>query len=381
MNDQTKQLLEMIDACGPRLQNISYLADRENRLVHENINFLREQKLVGASLPVEIGGLGLSIGDCALIVSRLAKYCLSTAICYGMHLQQVYVIAASDFQDRDRVLEAICRNQSLVASVTTDHSNRGLLSKNLPSISDMSGKFRLQRAAPMVSYIDAADYFLITVGLGVGGRCENGLCLVEKSLCGTSSVDLVLLGMKGTGSKSVNIDAVVERCAVLQAGISELMNEFMIPVGHILWSAAWFGAAQGAYFGYLSHLRSKALSEVISVTKNEDNLKRVARLRLDLDLMSIAIENSVTAFGNKPCDQNNISKKISINNLKIFCAERAEAIVDDICSIIGFFGSYLESEGIPLARVRRDIMAAKMMFNNDTILKINGKLAFAEVQR
>jgi alkylation response protein AidB-like acyl-CoA dehydrogenase len=67
--------------------------DRDGSFVAENYDLLREAGLIGAAVPVELGGDGLDYATLCGIVRRLGKSCGSTALAFSMHCHQVAAAA------------------------------------------------------------------------------------------------------------------------------------------------------------------------------------------------------------------------------------------------------------------------------------------------
>ena len=67
--------------------------DRDGSFVAENYDLLRAGGLIGAAVPVELGGDGLDYATLCGIVRRLGKSCSSTALAFSMHCHQVAVAA------------------------------------------------------------------------------------------------------------------------------------------------------------------------------------------------------------------------------------------------------------------------------------------------
>src|ERR1700730_8411180 len=63
--------------------------DRDARFPREAIEALRAERLLGALIPTELGGLGLAFPLVAAICEALGQYCASTAMVYAMHQIQV----------------------------------------------------------------------------------------------------------------------------------------------------------------------------------------------------------------------------------------------------------------------------------------------------
>ena len=63
--------------------------DRDGRFPHEAVGAMRAAGLLGAHVPVELGGAGLDVAGMAQVGFRLGQACASAAMVYAMHQIQV----------------------------------------------------------------------------------------------------------------------------------------------------------------------------------------------------------------------------------------------------------------------------------------------------
>lgn len=84
---------EMADRIAVKIAASAVQHDREGSFVAGNYDLLREAGLIGAAVPVELGGDGLDYATLCAIVRRLGKSCGSTALAFSMHCHQVAAAA------------------------------------------------------------------------------------------------------------------------------------------------------------------------------------------------------------------------------------------------------------------------------------------------
>ena len=63
--------------------------DREGRFPQESIDALRQEGLLGAYVPRELGGRGCTIAELAAACETLGRACASTAMVFAMHQIEV----------------------------------------------------------------------------------------------------------------------------------------------------------------------------------------------------------------------------------------------------------------------------------------------------
>ena len=112
------------DRIADRIAAAAEAHDRDGRFVADNYALLREAGLIGAAVPVELGGDGLDYATLCGIVRRLGQGCGSTALAFSMHCHQV-AVAAWRWQHMQAPTDALLRrvaaeNLVLVSSGGSD---------------------------------------------------------------------------------------------------------------------------------------------------------------------------------------------------------------------------------------------------------------------
>jgi len=84
--------------------------DRTGDFAVESLALLRERALMGLLVPARFGGQGASHFELIDITQQLGKACLSSAIIFAMHCQQVAVLVHHAPDDlREIHLRRLCR--------------------------------------------------------------------------------------------------------------------------------------------------------------------------------------------------------------------------------------------------------------------------------
>lgn len=360
--------------------------DRQNRFPSESIAALREMGLLGFWAERSLQANEVDVESLCEIASVLGEACLSTALIWAMHIQQVAVLVDHASETQAEILEKIAREGILVASVTTEGGKGGdLLSAQAPLIPTGDG-FLVRRMAPVVSYGAEAGCFLITMRSQAEAPPNDVSLVLVKPSDGTVTVsgDWHPMGMRGTRSVPMSFDVTVGAERVIARGdaFRNLALQTMIPFGHLGWVAAWYGAARGAFRGFVRQLRT---AQGRRWNLNSDLfLHRLANLRLSLDLIQSMLQQVIRHVESlRHCQSaiegyEDVTFTIALNNLKLAGSRLAFSVADDLVELGGLSKGYLENEDLGLARAFRDLRSAALMFSNDRLLEANGKLILIE---
>lgn len=383
MLDRTSDPVARAEAASAVLRRWASEVDRENRFPRESIEALRAAGLLALMVPVEFGGEGGGFRLLARVASVLGEGCLSTAIIWAMHAQQVLTLADHRCDARAEALTAVVQDSALIASVTSEPEGGALLAPRAPLLR-AGDRLRLKRSAPFVSYAAAARFFLVTMAAEEGSPGEARLVLVGRD-------DAVIrpegewhaLGMRGTQSIPLSLEAVVEPDQVFAEPLRAIAVRTLIPAGHVGWSAAWYGAARGALRQFVRRLRRKG-SERSARLDSDLLLSRLAELRAQLDPIGALLERVADRLdkfrdqGAPAALHEQPTHQIELNNLKIVASEAAYRVVDQLVELAGLRDGYLDGDELGLERVFRDLRSASLMYGNERLRQANGRLILFE---
>ena len=153
-------------------------ADREARLPEEDLRALKESGYLGVSIPLEYGGAGLSLRECAEAQIELARGSASTALVAAMHLQ-VFGHARETRPWPDAVFVQFCRAAT----------RQGALFNSVASEPEMGSPSRGGRFRTAARPAPGGEHFIVNgyKTWVTGGRHLTHL-LVRVSVGGEASV-------------------------------------------------------------------------------------------------------------------------------------------------------------------------------------------------
>jgi acyl-CoA dehydrogenase len=360
---------------GPNAASV----DQESRFPKEAIEAMKREKLLSSLVPKDLGGMGLTMLESAVLCETLGEYCSAAAMVLAMHQIQVACLVRHCGTDEviKKYLRDLVTNQWLIASVTSEVGVGGDSRSSVSSIERDGDSFVLNKDATTISYGAHADDLLITTRSSKDAPASDQvLVLVHKkdyTLEQTSQWNT--LGMRGTCSPGFKVRSRGVAGQVLPEPFATISSNTMVPFSHILWSSLWLGIASGAVSKTHNYVRGEArkkpgtmppqalrLAEVMNALQvMRNNVHGVAR-ECD-DLMTGSVE-SLSSIG----------FALKMNSLKIASSEQVVEIVHR-CLLICGIQAYKNDTPVSMGRYLRDALSAALMVGNDRIYANNAQLA------
>jgi acyl-CoA dehydrogenase len=373
---------ELAEKLRPALRDRAAELDRDGAFPLASLAELRAGGLMGLLVPTEHGGLGGGLADLTEVAQILAGGCLSTAMVWAMHSQQVdSLVRFAAPELAARVLPRIAAGEVLVASVTTEPATGARLTTATTPLGSTGEGLSFERVAPVVTGGEHADAFLITMRDSADAP-DNRVTLVyadrDQVRCEqTSGWDA--LGMRATRSIGMRLagDVPADQVVGGRGTYRTVAVESMIPLAHLAWAACWLGAARSAYADVIALIRSRRRPGSLD-PGSPLVAERLARTRIDLELVSAylaRVTDEVTAYRAEGRSLDSPDAQIHLNTLKVAAAEHTFAAVDRLVKLAGLATGYLRSSAIPLERHFRDLRSATLNFSDDRLLAAIGGLA------
>jgi acyl-CoA dehydrogenase len=375
---------ERTDVVATVARSHAAAADLAGELPGPVMDALRRSGLFGLLVPCEYGGLGGDVGDLTWVAGELGAACTSAGFMWAMHCQQVEVITRYGSPSlRERVLPAVGRGELYVASVTTEADRRSSPQSVEAALSTTGdGRVEVKRVAPVVTGGTLADAFLVAMRASAATG-ERAASLVYVERCRSRVVPTSAwnaMGMRGTGSGGLELEAIAGDDAVLGAGgdYARIATECMIPLAHVGWTAVWLGAARQAYREVVSHARRRGdadggVSDLFAA--------RLAEPRVNLELVATYLESVADGVAEARRSGRSLSTpaaQIQVNVLKVAGARLLFEAVDLLIDIAGLERGYMQGDGRTLERVFRDLRSGRLNISDDRLLVANGGLALAD---
>lgn len=353
--------------------------DAKARFPAEGLGALRKERLLGALVPTEVGGLGRSLDDVAALCDVLGQHCAATAMIFAMHQIQVACLVRHGMGTpalRD-YLGDIAEQQLLIASVTSEVGVGGNTRTSVSALLRQGGRYSLTKDATTVSYGEYADDLLITTRRAPDAPPSDQVLVLARK--GDFQLEKKgewdTLGMRGTCSPAMYVTASGSEEQVLPVPFADISGQTMVPVSHILWSSLWLGIATNAVARAAAFTRTEARKKPGTMPPTA---MRLAELSNTLQLLRASVHDVANEAGQLMSSGNthalsSMSFALRMNNLKISSSQLALQIVQQALLICGIHG-YKNNTPYSLGRHLRDACSAALMVGNDRIYNTNASL-------
>lgn len=358
--------------------------DREGRFPAETIAAMRAEGLLGAMVPVELGGQGANVATICRQTQAIARACASSAMIYAMHHSQLVTItdfALDQAWHRD-VARRIATEQLLIASITSEVGIGGNARTSTCYVEQEGAGIRVSKQAPTVSYGREADVFLVTARAHADAATSDQVLvtLMRGDAAFEDKGSWDALGMRGTGSVAFTFTGTGLADQVNPVPFAEIAAEGMVPASHLMWCAAWTGIAMEATSKAQRFLRDQA-RKMRGVTP--PGATRLVRMAADMEAMRARIVPLIAQYdAHRAGDAasgwpSGMARAALLNTLKIDVSETAHEVVLEALRVCGMAG-YKNGTPFSVGRHLRDILSAQLMINNDRIVSGTGTLLLAQ---
>jgi acyl-CoA dehydrogenase len=355
--------------------------DKAARFPTEAFAALKKAKLLSAYVPKELGGAGCTITEIAAMCEELGRYCVSTAMIFGMHQIQVatFVHHAMSSPYFRKYMQEIVEKQLLIASVTSEVGTSGHMRRSICAVVQTGDSFKLEKSGTMVSYGEAADDLLISARRNpTAANNDQVLVLVRKG-------EVVLskkgpwdtLGGRGTCSPSFLCTTTGKAEQIMEVPFDDSSAITVVPVSHLLWCSAWLGAGSASLGKAHTFVRKQARANPDVVPPQATPLANTAT---KLQAMRGYIRSCIAEYerframpdsGN--AELTTVPYAAKVNNLKVWTSRTLVEIVQEAMVICGV-SSYVNGSPYSLTRQIRDALSAPLQIGNDRILSTNASL-------
>ena len=348
--------------------------DRDSRFPDEAIAAARAERLLGIAVPHELGGEGASTAEIIDICYTLGRACASTAMIYAMHQTKAACLVRHGRSSPwyQLLLRRLGGEQLLFASSTTEGQNGGDVRNSAAPITRNGSRIGLERQATVISYGKAADAIVTTARRAADSASSDQVLVtfLKQDYTLQPLVGWDAFGMRGTCSEGFKLVASGSSEQIVPVDYDKIHAQTMMPVAHLLWSAAWTGIATAAVERARAFVRAAAQRAGGKVPPAAAHLTRAnASLRTLRGLIASARQRFAATAD--PAALEIIDFQTGMNLLKVNASELAVSTVMSAMQTCGLSG-YRNDGEFSVGRHLRDILSSPIMISNDRILAIIG---------
>lgn len=375
LTDRQRELVGRATELGPRFAARAAEIDRDARFPHENYEDMRAAGLLALCIPSQYGGLGADYRTYFLVASEIGRHCGATALTLNMHsCSMLWSGPLADdlpMTDEERrghrerraaLYDLVLHEKAIFAQPFSEPHTQAATGKAPfgTTARKVDGGYVVTGKKHFASLAGAATHYSVlcteerddrdldpkdTIMLAVPGDAE-GFAVVG---------DWDTLGMRGTVSKSLDIDGVFVPDAhqIMPRGIY-YKAAIQWPHMFLTLTPAYMGIAQAAYDFVVAFLRGEV--EGAKGVKRGSPIKQfaVAEMRIKLEQMrALFLEAATDARFNPSKDAR---MRAYVANYTIM------ETVNDICRLaIRTCGGTTIMKKFPLERLYRDSRCGALM--------------------
>lgn len=352
--------------------------DREARFPVEAVAALREERLLSALLPEELGGFGAGIGTVAAMVRALASHCSATALALAMH--SIEVVALERFGTTPALRTFLCdlaADQLLIANANSEVGIGSEPGRSICGLVHADGRWTLEKEALAISYGQYADAIVATARRSSDGEETDQVLVLARrediELTPLSTWDT--LGLRGTCSNSFRLQASGPEDAIFPVPFPQIAAAGVLHVAQILLSSVWLGLAERAVSQVHQQARREARRTIGVVPQSA---VRLAELAIDLQASRALVACAVQSYEALQ-DTDHLEdpgQLIAARNLKVATSQTAASLASQALGICGI-SAFRRDAPQSLDRLLRDAHGGLVMVNNHSNLRLNAQALIA----
>lgn len=344
--------------------------DQKGRFPAEAMQALKDERLMGVQIPVELGGEDTPIAEIAELCSILGQACGSTAMIFAMHHIKLSSLVEHGMgaEWHRGFMRRIADEQLLLGSATTEGGIGGNLRNSICAIEVEGDICRLEKEATVISYGVQSDAILITSRAHKDAASSDQVMTVflkdQYTLEKTHGWDT--LGMRGTCSEGFLFKGEAPAEQIIPEPFAEIAAHSMLAMAHLLWSALWYGIAVDAVHRAQAFVRAAARK---SPGQTPPGALRLAEISGKLQMIKTDIIHGVRQYEEIRRNPESLTMGflIAMNNTKLSTSTAIIDIVGQTLLINGIMG-FKNDTPFSVGRHLRDAYSAQLQISNERIL-------------
>jgi alkylation response protein AidB-like acyl-CoA dehydrogenase len=360
-----EELLAWAAGFGPILDTHAATHDREGTWVHESFETMRRAGMLALAVPTELGGMGATVRQVALVERELARHCGSTALAISMHHHVTAFTAwrwRRGLSGAEATLRRVAGNETVLVS-----TGGGDFTHPRGEATRVDGGYRVSGVKRFASQSLVGTVMSTMFGYDDPERGRRVLNMAVPFGDGvTIADDWDAMGMRGTASNSVSVEDVFvpdERVlADRPHGVVDPPLQVIVSIAMPIISAVYLGVADSAAASAIEAVRGRADEPVIQRT--------VGLMTHRLRVAGWALDGALTVVGDDPVP--------SMETVAaVMAAKREIALAGiEVCDLAMDIADSAFRRGSTIERAYRDVRGAKLHpFTPEQTLVHAGRLA------
>lgn len=340
--------------------------DRDGSFVAENYDLLREAGLIGAAVPVDLGGDGLDYATLCGVVRRIGRSCGSTALAFSMHCHQV-AVAAWRWQHMQAPTDGLLRRVAAENLVLVSSGGSDWL-QGSGSATKVEGGFLINARKIFSSGCQAGNILMTSA---VYEDPEAGPSVLHFGVPFSAEGVTILdtwdtMGMRGTGSHDVELNDVF----LADAAVSGRRPQGKWhPLFHII-SMIAFPLIYSAYLGVAEGARDAAFDAAKRKPANPALISLAGELQNSFWTAETAVATMIATAETASPGPETTSRVMTGRTVAGRAAIRSAELAIELAGGSAFY------KGSPIERAFRDVQGARFHPLQEPAQKdLSGRLA------
>ena len=367
--DRDAALRDWAAGFGPVLAANAERYDRDGTWVQDSYDHLRENGVLALAVPAELGGMGATIRETAIVMRELAQHCGSTALAMSMH-QHVTAFTAWRYRRELPGAEATLRRVAEDGIVLVSTGGADFTTPRGQAVK-VDGGYRVSGRKIFTSQSPAGTVMSTMFPFEDPERGTRVLNMAVPFGAGVTVHDnWDTLGMRGTASNDVTIDDVFVPDEKILAdrpyGVVDPPLQVIVSIAFSIINAVYLGVADGAAKHALLAAAAKATDTTVQ--------RQVGLMQQRLRVAAWAHDGAVAVVGDNPAPSMETVAAVMAAKREVGLA--GMEVCDLAMEIAGGAGFF---RGSPIERAYRDIRGIKFHpFSPEATLLHAGRLALGQ---
>jgi acyl-CoA dehydrogenase len=379
-SDQTVSVGERLAEVAHRIAEkitgpAAYDVDLNARFPSESLAALKEERVLSALVPEELGGMGATLSDISYVIRVLSRACAATGSVLAMHTEQMFLLVKFGTTDSLRAtLKEAVDDQLLIANANSEVGIGGDVMRSIVALVPEGDGWHFDKQALAASYGSNADLILSTARRSPdAAETDQVLALLrarDLTLEPTSGWDT--LGLRGTCSSAMHITGHVTPAELFPMPFAEAANGGGGQVRHVLMTSVWTGLAEAAMEVAHETVRAAARKNIGTTPQSAIRLAEImVEVQKARSMLGEALIELQAAIDSDSIED--IGLVMSLRNVKIVTSTAAINAATGALQICGING-FRRGKDRPLERIVRDACGALIMVSNDRYLQENAEM-------